>query len=132
MGLAIPGLSSDGDRERGSAGTAIVAPRLGRTHTDRLLAELAVLEPDSVDPVPFPDAAARSGAVAVIDASPEGGPGPPHALRFGAAEAERYLAETDVVRRTLALFDPPAASPAEVPRWRTAVRALIRAAGGSA
>jgi uncharacterized protein (DUF58 family) len=129
VGLAIPGLAGAGALE--GASCALVPPRLGRAHHDRLLGELAVLDARGVVAAPIPEAAARSGACAVIEAVP-GSPAPPHALRISAAEAERFLADTDAARRALALFDPPLAPAGERRRWVAGLRALVRAAGGSA
>jgi uncharacterized protein (DUF58 family) len=134
VGLAIPGVAPVGDPMRAAA-AGMAAPRLGRPHLERLLNELAMLDADTLHrgaAAGFPDAAARSGACAIIDAAgPDPSFGPPHALRFAASEAERMLEDSEVVRRTLALFD---LAPALPPRrhWRTALRAFIRAAGGSA
>ncbi|MEX2217352.1 MAG: DUF58 domain-containing protein [Phycisphaerales bacterium] len=115
VGLAIP------------AAGALSVPRLGPWHADRLLAELALLEPLALDPhAAFPEAASKGGACVVISAGPEDTLfGPRHALRFGAQGAERCLADDPRVARILALLDSqPDPVPERPPLWRRALRRL--------
>lgn len=106
MGMAV-GLAIPGD--------ASYAPHQGRAHADRLLEALALLDAAELPPArPFPEAAlSRSACVIVSAADPDPLYGPRSAARFGAADAERTLAETPEAIRILALLDsvPPASPP---------------------
>jgi uncharacterized protein (DUF58 family) len=83
-------------------------PRLNRWHLDRMLGDLALLEPvhGHTTADPFPEAAARSGACVIVHAGPvDGALGPSHAVHFNAAQAAQLLQDTPHVREVLGLIE---------------------------
>lgn len=107
VGLAVP---ESAERSGSAPDWRLSRPRPGRGHVERLLTELALIEPGSLRVGdPFPDPAARGGACVIVHAGASDRTfGPRHALHLGAAQAEQYFRNESEAARILAIFDPPA------------------------
>ena len=123
-----------------SVGLAVASPRVvippssGRRHAERLLNELAVVEPAPTDePAPIPAPVVRGGACVVVHAAAiRPGLGPRGATHLSAHELESHVAPA--AASSLHLLDPISGDSAEGrERWtRVLVRRAVHAIGGSA
>jgi uncharacterized protein (DUF58 family) len=123
-----------------SVGLAFASPRVvippssGRRHAERLLNELAVVEPaPSAEPAPIPAPVVRGGACVVVHAAAiRPGLGPRGATHLSARELESHVAPA--AARSLDLLGPTGGGAAAGhEHWtRSLVRRVLRAIGGSA
>jgi uncharacterized protein (DUF58 family) len=125
LAASIMRAASDGGMAVGFAVPAaklLHPPREGRSHLDRLLTDLAMLEPSALAArgSPAPGPVARGGACVVIhvgDVDPSAGPAGAH--HIPAARAPEYIAPDDeAAAAILALIDSVGADEPGRPRFR--------------